>query len=125
MRRSRWTVPGLVALAVTTVLTWAPAAPAQAAGTAFSFATTPALQPAFSPAVSDYAVRCTGGTTTHLTTTGRRSVVIAGTSHAGPAAVDLPLVEYPTLATATRNHWRRLRDLGRTADVQPPAPERP
>ena len=63
MRRSGIVV-GMVALAVASVLAWAPAAPATAAGTAFSFATTPGMQPAFSPGVSDYAVRCTGGATT-------------------------------------------------------------
>ncbi len=41
------------------------------------------------------------------------------------AAVDLPLVEYPTLVAATRSHWRRLRDLGRPVDVHATAPDRP
>ena len=108
MRRSGIVV-GMVALAVASVLAWAPAAPATAAGTAFSFATTPGMQPAFSPGVSDYAVRCTGGATTHLTTTGHRAVVIGGTHLTGPAAVDLPLVagQEVSVTSGSRTYYVR------------------
>lgn len=81
-----------VALAVTG-LQFAAASPVSA-GTpaAFSISTTPAMQPAFSRQISDYAVRCAGSPTTLLTTTNRSAVTIAGTTMAGPASVSLPLV---------------------------------
>jgi hypothetical protein len=67
--------------------------PASAASpNSFSISTTPALQPAFSPQVRDYAVRCTGSPSTELTTTSRNLVTIAGVPYAGPSSVSLPLV---------------------------------
>ena len=57
---------------------------------AFSISTTPAMQPAFSRQIRDYAIRCTGSPTTVLTTTGHDAVTIAGSAVAGPAAGQPP-----------------------------------
>jgi len=91
--RLRMLVVGAVLATMVTVVQAASGPPASAAGAnAFSMTTTPALQPAFSPSIQDYAVRCAGQPETHLTTTGRHPVVVDGTTMAGPVSMDLPLV---------------------------------
>jgi hypothetical protein len=62
------------------------------ATTAFSIATDPGLVPSFNKAIHNYVVPCTGAATTTLSTTGKGTVKIGGTSFAQPASVALPLV---------------------------------
>jgi hypothetical protein len=76
-------------IAVGVVTGTADASPAQVP---FSFSTNPPLQPAFSPSVSDYVVRCAGSSTTALSSSGSGNVHIGGTSVAEPANVNLSLV---------------------------------
>ena len=77
--------------------------------TPFSITTTPALIPAFDPAVTDYAVRCVGTTAhplaapTFLTTTGSGTVTVATKSLSSPVSVDLPLIANQSV---TVNHNR-------------------
>jgi hypothetical protein len=68
--------------------------PAGAASADFSIVTSPALDPPFNPAISDYVVRCDspGTPMTTVTTTGSDPVTIAGTAFPGPASVSVPLV---------------------------------
>ena len=63
---------------------------AEAVSPGFSIATSPALDPPFDPAISDYVVRCTSPTTS-VTTTGSDPVTIGGTTLPGPASVNVPL----------------------------------
>lgn len=63
---------------------------AAASSTAFSIETSPALDPPFNPAISDYIVRCTSATTS-VTTTGSGPVTIGGTTLPGPASANVPL----------------------------------
>ncbi len=65
---------------------------APAASSAFSIATTPPLDPAFTPTIVDYVVPCTGSPTTNLTTTGSGPVTIGRTSLQSPVNLNLPLV---------------------------------
>src|ERR1700722_11910635 len=57
---------------------------AAAVSPSFSISTSPALDPPFNPAVSDYVVHCTSQPTS-VTTTGSDPVTIAGTTLPGPA----------------------------------------
>jgi hypothetical protein len=65
---------------------------AAAVSSSFSIVTNPPLVPAFDPAITDYAVRCTSGPTTSISTTGTDTVTIAGTTFTGPANVTVPMV---------------------------------
>jgi hypothetical protein len=66
--------------------------PAGAVSSDFSIVTNPPIVPAFNPAITDYAVRCTSGPTTSISTTGSDTVTIGGTTFAGPANVTVPMV---------------------------------
>ena len=66
--------------------------PAEATTDDFSITTHAALDPAFNPAVPDYAVRCAGSPTTQVTTAGTGSVTIAGATFPGPVTLNAPLV---------------------------------
>jgi hypothetical protein len=86
---------GFLSLAVLTALVAVgSASPPQAAAVSpsFSIATNPPLNPPFNPAITDYAVRCTSGPTTLVTTTGTDTVTIGGTTLPGPAVVTVPMV---------------------------------
>jgi hypothetical protein len=65
---------------------------AGAATAGFSITTSPPLDPAFNPTISDYAIRCTDSPTTTLTTAGSGRVKIGGTTFQGPVNLNLPLV---------------------------------
>jgi hypothetical protein len=109
-RRSAGLILGLcLAVAATAFQMASGSPPAAAATSGFSISTTPAMQPPFSPSISDYAVRCAGLPTTHLTTTTRQSVTIGGSAVAGPAAVDLPLVagQEVTVVKGSRTYYIR------------------
>jgi hypothetical protein len=58
----------------------------------FSITTSPALDPPFSPTVTNYAVRCTSSPTTTLVTTGTGRVNVGNTVLTGPVNLNLPLV---------------------------------
>ena len=75
-------------------------APAGASTAAFAITTQPALDPSFNPAVTDYAIRCTGSPTTRVTTVGGGPVTIAGASFPGPASLNVPLVAGQELQVA-------------------------
>jgi hypothetical protein len=84
-----------VALAVLTAVVAVGSVSPQRAGAVssdFSIVTNPPMVPAFDPAITDYAVRCTTGPTTNITTTGSDTVTIGGTTFAGPANVTVPMV---------------------------------
>jgi hypothetical protein len=86
---------GLLSLAVlTAAVALGTASPQRAAAVSsdFSIVTNPPLDPPFNPAITDYAVRCTSGPTTSVSTTGSDTVTIAGTAFAGPASVTVPMV---------------------------------
>jgi hypothetical protein len=86
---------GSLSLAVPTTVVAVGTASPQSAGAVssdFSIVTNPPLVPAFNPAITDYAVRCTSGPTTSVSTTGSDTVTIAGTTFAGPANVTVPMV---------------------------------
>ena len=85
---------GFLALAVlTAVVAVGTASPLRAAAVSpgFSIVTNPPMVPAFDPAITDYAVRCSSGPTTSVSTTGSDTVTIAGTTLAGPANVTVPM----------------------------------
>ena len=63
-----------------------------AAATPFSMSTSPALTPAFSTKITDYAVRCTTKSTTQLVTQGTGQVTVGGKVYASPLSLALPLV---------------------------------
>ncbi len=97
MRGVRIAVAGLTALLSSVLVLAGPLvlAPAQHVGAVapdFSFSTSPALVPSFSPSVLDYAVRCTGAPTSEIDTTGADAVTIGGRTFPGPIAVAVPLV---------------------------------
>jgi len=73
-----------VPLATTATSAWA-------AGQPFSITTNPALDPAFSPKIYDYAIRCTGHSTTNVVTTGSKPVTVAGKTFEGPVNLKVPL----------------------------------
>jgi hypothetical protein len=79
-------------LTATVALGSASPSPAGAVSPGFSIVTNPALVPAFNAAITDYAVRCTSGPTTTISTTGSDTVTIGGTTFAGPASVTVPMV---------------------------------
>jgi hypothetical protein len=86
---------GFLSLAVlTAVVAVGTTSPQHAAAVSpgFSIVTNPPLDPPFNPAITDYAVRCTGGPTTSVSTTGSDTVTFAGTTFAGPANVIVPMV---------------------------------
>ena len=66
--------------------------PAGAVSPDFSITTTPALVPAFNPAIQNYAIRCTGSPTTQVTTVGTGPVTVGATTFPGPVTLNLPLV---------------------------------
>jgi hypothetical protein len=63
----------------------------QRSPTAFSLTTSPALDPAFNPAIHDYVVRCTTAPTI-VSTSGSGGVAIGGAHTRNPATVSVPLV---------------------------------
>jgi hypothetical protein len=69
-----------------------PAPSSGAVSPGFSFTTSPASVPSFSPSVLDYAVRCTGSPTTRIATAGAGAVTIGGRTFKGPTDVAEPLV---------------------------------
>ena len=50
------------------------------------------MVPAFSPKVTDYAVRCTTKSTTHLLTQGKGPVTVGGKTYNSPLSLNIPLV---------------------------------
>ncbi len=85
-------VTGSFSVLVTLVVVCGIPGPGRAGAVApgFSIVTSPALDPPFDPAITDYVVRCTSPTTS-VTTTGSDPVTIAGTTLPGPASVNVPL----------------------------------
>ena len=68
--------------------------PGQAAGAKvvpFSMSTGPAMVPAFNPKITDYAVRCTTRSMTHLLTQGMGPVTVGGRAYKSPVSLDIPL----------------------------------
>jgi len=97
MKRSKYGVLSLTLLLMFSLFVVAPigvgsSTPAGAVSPDFSVTTTPALVPAFNPAIYNYAIRCTGSPTTQVTTVGTGSVAIGATTFPGPVSVNLPLV---------------------------------
>jgi Arylsulfotransferase (ASST) len=62
-----------------------------AAAAPFSISTNPPLVPAFASNIRNYAVRCSGHSTTQVVTTGSAKVTVAGKSFNGPVDLKLPL----------------------------------
>ena len=95
MRRGRRSLAWhalVLATGLTALVTVGPPVQRAAAVTPFSITTDPALDPAFSPAIYHYVVRCTGHPTTMISTTGTGTVSIGGRSFAQPASVPVGLV---------------------------------
>ena len=84
-------IGGALLLLVTVTLV-STAARSAAAATPFSMSTSPALSPAFSAKITDYAVRCPTKSTTRLVTQGTGQVTVGGKAYASPLSLALPLV---------------------------------
>jgi hypothetical protein len=85
----------LSAVAAITSLVFVPlavtASSAGAAAQPFSISTNPQLVPAFSSKIYDYAIRCSGHSTTKVVTTGSRPVTVGGKTFDGPVNLEVPL----------------------------------
>ena len=84
-------IGGALLLLVTVTLV-STAARSAAAATPFSMSTSPALSPAFSAKITDYAVRCPTKSTTRLVTQGTGQVTVGGKAYTSPLSLALPLV---------------------------------
>jgi hypothetical protein len=58
----------------------------------FSISTTPGMVPAFNSKITDYAVRCTTKSTTHLLTQGKGPITVGGKTYGSPLSLYVPLV---------------------------------
>ena len=58
----------------------------------FSMSTGPAMVPSFNPKITDYAVRCTTRSTTHLVTQGSGPVTVGGKVYPSAVSINMPLV---------------------------------